>query len=464
MNANNIHSIWAKQALLANGWKDDVLIKIDPLGNIVSIVVGEQLPSIDCKTVKGALIPGITNLHSHAHQRAMAGLAEKTSTGGENKDSFWSWRSIMYHYLEKIQADDIHTIAAQLYLEMLKCGYTGVAEFQYLHHDPQGKSYQNKAELTLQCMRAAVNLGIAFTALPVLYKYGGFGSKSATSGQKRFLNNADEFLKIIESLTQAIKGNQNCNLGIAPHSLRAVDETLLKEVLSQCTDINMIHIHIAEQLKEVDDCLDWSGQRPVEWLLNHFDVDEKWCLIHATHMNQQETTQLAKTGAVVGLCPTTEANLGDGIFNAHDYFSDNGKWGIGSDSHISISPIEELRWLEYCQRLITHNRNVLSCPATPSTGAQLYQHACAGGAQATNRFAGKIEIGYRADFIVIDSEHPRIYGRKGNDLLDSWIFSGNDNPVTDVFVGGKQVITNGQHEHEEKINATFKATINKLAG
>lgn len=256
----------------------------------------------------------------------------------------------------------------------------------------------------------------------------------------------------------------NTSLGIAPHSLRAVDETLLNSVLGHCPDIDVIHIHVAEQLKEIEDCLYWSGQRPVEWLFEHFQVNEKWCLIHATHMSEKETAQLASSGAVAGLCPTTEANLGDGVFNARDYFSHKGKWGIGSDSHISVSPVEELRWLEYTQRLVTHQRNVLNSKSIPGTGSNLYQQACAGGAQATARLTGKIQAGYRADFVVIDNRHPRLYGRQQNDLIDSWIFSGNDNPVTEVFVGGVKVIADGHHEDEQRITAAFQTTLDQLAG
>ena len=457
-------SIWAEQALLASGWQNNVMINIDRQGNILSAKANQAADTSECTRVKGALIPGITNLHSHAHQRAMAGLAEKMTGNASQKDSFWSWRSIMYHYLEKIDADDIHAIASQLYLEMLKNGYTGVAEFQYLHHDPKGKPYKNRAELTLQCMQAALEIGIAFTALPVLYQYGGFGSIDATPGQKRFLNNADEFTQLVESLRKPVLQSNNATLGIAPHSLRAVDEELLTNVLNQCPDIDVIHIHVAEQLKEINDCLNWSQQRPVEWLLNHFSVNDKWCLIHATHMDETETSRLASSSAVAGLCPTTEANLGDGFFNAPQYFSNNGHWGIGSDSHISISPVEELRWLEYGQRLLSHQRNVLNTQNQPATGAHLYQQASNGGAQATARLTGKIQSGYRADFVVIDNHHPRLYGRKKDDMIDSWIFSGNDNPVTDVFVGGSRVIADGQHENEAQINKTFKTTVDQLAG
>ena len=252
-------------------------------------------------------------------------------------------------------------------------------------------------------------------------------------------------------------------LGIAPHSLRAVNQELLQHVLGGC-EYEVIHIHVAEQLKEVEDCLAWSKQKPVEWLFNHFDVDHSWCLIHATHMSREETHKLAHSGAVAGLCPTTEANLGDGFFNIEHYFSARGRWGIGSDSHISISPVEELRWLEYGQRLLNNQRNVLNSETQSSTGAFLYLNALAGGAQATARGTGKIEAGYRADLIVLDIGHPRLCGRQENDLLDSWIFSGNENPVKDVFVGGVKVITDGVHQMQEAIIKQFNSTINRLAG
>lgn len=464
MNASVTNAVWAEQALLAGGWEQNVLISVDLQGNITRTAVNQRPPAKDCTHLEGTLIPGITNLHSHAHQRAMAGLAEKATPGGENRDSFWSWRRAMYHYLEKIEADDIRAIAAMVYLEMVKCGYTGVAEFQYLHHDPQGKPYENKAELSLQCLQAATDIGIAFTALPVLYQYGGFGSAHAAPAQKRFLNDADGFLRIVESLRKAIQLSDNTSLGIAPHSLRAVDEALLQDVLDQLPDADVVHIHAAEQHKEIEQCLQWSGQRPVEWLLNHFNLNEKWCLIHATHMNVWETAQLARSGAVAGLCPTTEANLGDGIFNTQQFFSLDGNWGIGSDSHISISPVEELRWLEYAQRLISKRRNILNSNDMPSTGTYLYRQACHGGALATGRLTGRIQAGYRADFVVIDTLHPRLYARSQNDLMDSWIFSGNDNPVTDVFIGGTRVITDGQHGDEQRIRTAFQATIDRLAG
>jgi len=456
------NSIWVRDALLSDSWAKNVLINIDSRGNIVS-AEPNQKPATNSETLKGVLIPGIANLHSHAHQRAMAGLAEKSAHAQNSKDSFWTWRKVMYHYLEKIEANDMYAIANQAYLEMLKFGYVGVGEFQYLHHDVNGRPYQDRAEITKQCLYAAQNTGIAFTALPVLYGFGGFGSQAASAGQKRFLNDSDGFLKIVDSLAESVTGSDNASLGIAPHSLRAINRELLQQVLSEGKH-DVIHLHIAEQLKEVEDCLNWCKQKPVEWLFNHFEIDDSWCLIHATHMTHDETSQLAKSGAVAGLCLTTEANLGDGFFNVEQYCFEQGRWGIGSDSHISISPVEELRWLEYGQRLLSNRRNVANTGTQSSTGAFLYLKALSGGAQATARLTGEIKAGYRADFIMLDSEHPRLYGRQGNDLIDSWIFSGNENPVKDVYVGGIKVIEDGFHEKEVAIHAQFQATVNRLAG
>ena len=460
MSEQKVNSIWVKDAFLGNDWARDVRIEIDNHGDIVNY-------QADCEAngaiiVQGTLLPGMTNLHSHAHQRAMAGLAEKAS--GNNQDSFWTWRTTMYYYLERIRPDDLKAIASQLYLEMLQFGYTCVGEFQYLHHDIDGKPYQDRAEMTKQCHQAAVDTGIAFTALPVLYAYGGFGAQIASDGQKRFLNDVEQFAEIVSSLNLEISQSSNSSLGIAPHSLRAVDQQLLEQTFTNCPQAEVIHIHIAEQLKEIEDCLAWCDQRPVEWLLDHFEVNENWCLIHATHMNESETTKLAASGAIAGLCPTTEANLGDGFFNAGQYFSLNGSWGIGSDSHISISPFEELRWLEYGQRLQTNQRNILNTPEQPNTGSHLYQQALAGGAEATARKTGMIKPGYRADFIIIDDEHPRLYGRDQDNLIDSLIFSGNDNPVKDVYVGGVKVIDSGHHIDEEAIRNNFRSTLKHLAG
>jgi len=448
--------IWANSALLASGWADSVEIKIDSTGNITTI--SPDLPYSDGDRVE-VLIPAIPNVHSHAHQRAMAGLGE---SAGDTQDSFWTWRKVMYHYLERIQPDNLFHIAAQLYLEMLKAGYSCVGEFQYLHHDLNGQAYDNRAEMSLQCLQAATRVGIGFTALPVLYRYGGFGSAAALDGQKRFLNDADGFIEIVKGLQSATTNDANCSVGIAPHSLRAINRDLLAEVIASLESLAAIHVHVAEQTKEVDECLGWSGKRPVEWLFENFDVDQKWCLIHATHINDQETAAMAGSGCVAGLCPTTEANLGDGFFNAREYFAQRGCWAIGSDSHISIDPVEELRWLEYGMRLQTRGRNVLVSDASANTGRNLLDGALAGGAQACGRNIGSIAEGYRADLVVLDHEHPRLYGRSKDDLIDSWIFSGNSNLVRDVYIGGNKIIDNGHHADEDTIARNYRNTLDQL--
>ncbi len=449
--------IWANSALLAGGWSDSVQIAIDAGGNIASI--SPEMAYSDGDRVE-ILVPAIPNVHSHAHQRAMAGLGERA---GDTPDSFWTWRQVMYHYLERIEPDHLFHIAAQLYLEMLKAGYGCVGEFQYLHHDLSGKAYDNRAEMSLQCLQAARQVGIGFTALPVLYRYGGFGSATALDAQKRFLNDADGFNEIVKTLQAAVVGDGNCAVGIAPHSLRAISRELLDEVIASLDGLAAIHVHVAEQTREVDDCLEWSGMRPVEWLLANFNIDKNWCLIHATHINDHETATMADSGCVAGLCPTTEANLGDGFFNAREYFSKQGCWAIGSDSHISIDPVEELRWLEYGMRLQTGGRNVLISDAIANTGRNLLDGALEGGAQACGRDIGRIAAGSRADFVVLDHDHPRLYGRTKDDLIDSWIFSGNSILVRDVYIGGVKLIDQGHHVDEESIAHNYRTTLDQLA-
>jgi len=452
-----INRLWAASALLHDGWADSVEIDIDLNGNIADVSAGVDYRGGERVEL---LIPAIANVHSHAHQRAMAGLGERA---GDSDDSFWSWRKVMYHYLERIEPDHLRHIAAQLYLEMLKAGYGCVGEFQYLHHAIDGKPYANRAEMTLQCLQAAREVGIGFTALPVLYRYGGFGGAAPLDGQKRFLNDADGFAEIVAALQSATTGEPDCVVGIAPHSLRAIDRDLLGDVLDAVDRPAAIHLHIAEQTREVEDCLAWSGRRPVEWLYDNFDIGADWCLIHATHMNQAETAMMAESGCIAGLCPTTEANLGDGFFNAIDYLGAGGAWAIGSDSHISVDPVEELRWLEYGMRLQTRRRNVLVSKDSRYTGRRLVDGALAGGARACGRPGGRIESGCRADFVVLDHDHPRLYGRNGDDLLNSWIFSGNDNLVRDVYVGGKKLIDNGHHADEAEIARNYRDTLDRLA-
>ncbi|AGP88899.1 formimidoylglutamate deiminase [Alteromonas mediterranea] len=452
----NINTISVKKALLPTGWAENVEIEIDSLGYIKSVSQDARFTS--GSMIQGVLLPGMPNLHSHAHQRAMVGLAE---AAGLSKDSFWTWREAMYSYVSKVSPDQFQAIASQLYIEMLKNGYTNVAEFQYLHHDTNGQPYQNVAEISLRCVNAAEEVGLGITVLPVLYGYSGFGGQKPLEEQRRFINEPEQFMKIVNILQSYVEKNPNANVGIAPHSLRAVTKETLSLVLDNFKS-GPVHIHIAEQIPEVEASLAWSGKRPVEWLFDNFDIDSRWCLIHATHLNDKELSQLATSKAVVGICPTTEANLGDGIFPAEEFVAKGGSFGIGSDSQVSVNPTEELRWLEYAQRLIKNERNVLAPKPNVSTGESLYLSALSGGAQACARNIGAIEAGKRADFVILDDSNPRLFGRDEKSLIDSWIFGCSDNPVKDVFVGGKHLVKNFVHINEADVKNNFIKAVTEL--
>ncbi len=453
-----MRSLRFKTALLPDGWASNVQVSIDDQGNIAAIDVDA---AGNAPFVEGALIPGMANLHSHAHQRAMAGLAERSGAGD---DSFWTWRTTMYRFLDAMQPQQLHAVASQLYIEMLKAGYTRVAEFQYLHHQADGSPYENIAEMSLQTLHAARDVGLGLTNLPVHYEFSGFGNLPVAAQQRRFHNDSHSILSIVEELDKAGRGDHNVVTGIAAHSLRAIGKESFTEVLAAlaANTTRPIHIHIAEQPQEVESCINLCGARPVEYLYQHFDVDKNWCLVHATHMSETETLQMAASGAVAGLCLTTEANLGDGFFNATQYLNAGGQWGIGSDSQISISPTEELRWLEYGQRLVHGSRNQLSGGPNRSTGRNLFDAAAAGGAQACGHNSGAIEVGKRADFVVLDTSSPLLWERREDELLDSWIFSGNENSVRDVYVGGRLVIESGCHRDEAQIEQRFKSTMKAL--
>lgn len=445
-----------KHALLPDGWAKDVCIHIDEQGNIVDVVSGCRPGTSDYLT--GYLVPGIPNLHSHAHQRAFVGLTEKS---GNNTDSFWTWRKLMYRCLEHLTPDHMLSVASMAYLEMLKSGYTTVAEFQYVHHDQRGAAYNNVAEMSLQTIQAAHDTGIAITILPVLYRYSGFGNQAPLPEQRRFINDTDQFADLFQNVQATIANDCNANVGIAPHSLRAVSSNDLRDTLANCgsTAARPIHIHIAEQFAEVDACKKQHGSTPISWLQDNFDLDTNWCLVHATHASPVEIEFIAKCGAVVGLCPTTEANLGDGIMDVASLVAAHGAIGIGSDSQCTIDPVEEMRWLEYGQRLTRQTRNVLSTETLKSTGRAVFDRVTTGGARACGRHTGRIAPGYRADFLVIDADHPRLFGRVADDFLDSWIFSSSSNLVRHVFVGGRQVIRDFKHRDEAQIHAGFQKSL-----
>ena len=462
-------SLFAERALLPEGWARDVRFEVDEEGWLVGVETAAEAD--DAERLGGPVLPGMPNLHSHAFQRAMAGLAERAGEGGGGQDdSFWTWRQVMYGFLQRLTPDQVEAIAAQLYVEMLKSGYTAVAEFHYLHHDPEGRPYDDPAEMALRITAAAATSGMGITVLPVLYGFGGFGGAEAGAGQRRFLNGPEALLRIVEAAGREGTANPGqVRQGLALHSLRAVTPETLKAAVEGIAVVDPdapIHIHVAEQVKEVEDCLAWSGRRPVEWLLTEAEaaggVDRRWCLVHATHMTETETGRLAASGAVAGLCPTTEANLGDGLFPAPDYLAADGVVGIGSDSHISVSPIEELRWLEYGQRLVSRRRNLLASATETSVGARLFRAALAGGARACGRPIGRLAPGCRADLLVLDAEAPILLGREGDTLLDSLVFSGNVNAVRDVMVGGRWLVQDFHHHAEEAVLARFRDTLAAL--
>jgi formimidoylglutamate deiminase len=449
-------------ALLPAGWASDVTLTLDPRGMIEKV----EARSTDkaAKALKGIAIPAVPNVHSHAHQRLMVGLAE---VAGPGADSFWTWREVMYGFALKLGPEDIQAVATQLYVEMLKSGSTVAGEFQYLHHQPDGSLYKEPAELSLRCLAAAEDAGIAITLLPTLYAYGGFGGQPPVAGQRRFINDEARYLKILESLDKASKANPLSQLGISPHSLRAVTKELLGNVISGLDGLGRkaapIHIHVAEQTKEVDDCLAWSGgTRPVDYLLDNFAISSRWCGIHATHMTADETERMARSGMIAGLCPTTEANLGDGIFPADRFLKSQGAIAIGSDSHISVSPAEDLRQLEYSQRLRDRTRNALAAGPGKSTGRTLLDAALKGGAQSMAQPVGALAPGFRADITVLDDEHPALIGRSGDSAIDSWIFSGGNACVCDVFVAGKHVVEDRRHIKEEATFKNFRAAVKRL--
>jgi formimidoylglutamate deiminase len=419
---------------------------------------GDPVPA-PAERVGRFVLPGMPNLHSHAFQRAMAGLAERRGPG---EDSFWTWRETMYAFAEAIDPDDMKAIATQVYVEMVKAGYTQVCEFHYLHHGPRGVPYADPATMSLALVEAAAEAGIGLTLLPVLYMTGGFDGRALNERQQRFHHDVGRYVSLLERLVPL--QNDMLRIGVALHSLRAVPEDAMRAVLATgvCRDMP-IHIHIAEQIGEVQDCLAARGARPVEWLLDHADVDARWTLVHATHLTPHETARLAKTGAVAGLCPTTEANLGDGVFPLAAFIDAGGTLGIGSDSHISVSPVEELRWLEYGQRLLTRHRNVAARHPEESVGTVLWQRALDGGAQAASADVGRLVAGSRADLLVLDDRSPLLAARGEADAIDSFLFAGNTPLVRDVMVGGHWRVRDFAHVAEARAAAAYRGVVEKLA-
>jgi formimidoylglutamate deiminase len=449
-------------ALLPTGWSSDVVFSISTDGMIDKIEHHSRDKT--ARAMTGIAIAAVPNIHSHAHQRLMAGLAE---VAGPGADSFWTWREVMYGFALRLGPEDLQAVAAQLYVEMLKSGSSVAGEFQYLHHQPDGTPYDEPAELSLRCVAAAEEAGIAITILPTLYAYGGFGGQPPAAGQRRFVNGTDRYLEILRTLDRMSNANPLRQLGISPHSLRAVTKGLLNEVIAGLDGMGRIsapiHIHVAEQVREVEDCLAWSGGiRPVQYLIDNFDLSSRWCAIHATHMTAEERTRMALCGMIAGLCPTTEANLGDGIFPADAFLKGGGSIAIGSDSHVSVSPAEDLRQLEYSQRLRDRTRNALALGPGRSTGRTLLDAALKGGAVSMAQPVGALAPGFRADIAVLDDEHPALIGRSEDSALDSWIFSGGNACIRDVFVAGEHIVQDRRHIREEVIRKKFRAAVKRL--
>ena len=443
----------AATALLPGGWASDVRIDISN-GRIASVTTGARGEGqhLDC------LLPAPVNLHSHTFQRAMAGLTEKRSAG---QDSFWTWRTLMYRFLERLTPDDMQAIAAMVMMEMAEAGYAAVAEFHYLHHAPGGGSYADLAEMSARIAAAAAETGLGLTHLPVLYQRGGCDGRALTAGQLRFGNDMERFGRLWQAAKVALSDlPADTVLGVAPHSLRAVDAESLTWVADLAATAP-IHLHIAEQLAEVTEVQSATGQRPVDWLLSHQPVDGRWCLIHATQMTSTETEALARSGAVAGLCPITEANLGDGIFDGQRFLAAGGKFGVGSDSNVRISLSEELRLLEYSQRLGLKGRAILANPGQ-STGRVLYDGACKGGAQAAGRASGAIEVGMWADLMALDCSGPDLAASDGDTILDTYIFAGDDRMVSAVWSAGRLLVEGGRHVARDGIVARYRKAMARL--
>ncbi|MFD2183022.1 formimidoylglutamate deiminase [Rhodoplanes azumiensis] len=448
------------RALLPDGFAQNVRVTVrDGLFVAVEPNVTPDGASADgAQRIAGLALPGVPNLHCHAFQRGMAGLAERR---GPASDSFWTWREVMYRFLAHLTPDDAEAIAAFAYMQMLERGFSTVAEFHYLHHDVDGTPYADLGEMAGRIAAAAAATGIGLTLLPSLYGYGGLGGQPAVAGQRRFLNDPERFSRLVERSRVLVSTVPGARIGIAPHSLRAVTPDTLRAALEIAPD-GPIHIHAAEQVKEVEDCVAWSGRRPVEWLLDEMPVDRRWVLIHTTHMTPDETVRLARSGAVAGLCPLTEASLGDGIFDGARYLGSGGRFGVGTDSNIDIDPAGELRQLEYAQRLAHRARNVMATAEGESTGRRLLSEVLAGGAQALAQPAGAIAPGCRADLVVLDTTHPDLAAVASDRVLDTFLFVAGREAVATVMAGGAIVVEGGRHRGREAITARYGATLKRI--
>jgi formimidoylglutamate deiminase len=452
-------SLWFEAALLPSGWAREVRLTASA-GRIEQLTA--DTPSQPGDERHAIALPGLPNVHSHAFQRGLAGLTERRVAG---EDSFWSWRELMYRFVERLGPEELEAITALCFAEMLEAGFTHVGEFHYLHHQCDGTPFANPGELAERVVAAAAASGIGLTLLPVFYAHGGFGGAPPTARQRRFVNDVEGYARIVEACRHAVQPLPGASVGVAPHSLRAVTPQELAAVV-QLGQSGVVHIHIAEQVREVEECRAWSGRRPIEWLLASQPVGPSWCLVHATHATRAELSGIAACGAVAGLCPITESSLGDGIFPAADFRADNGRIAIGSDSNIMLDAAAELRTLEYSQRLAQRSRNVLAAGTDVSTGRTLFDASLGGGRQALHsgmaaQPAG-LAPGASLDLVTLDSNHPALLERRGDEILDSWIFAGGRELIDCVWRGGERVVSGGRHRDSEALSARYARALRTL--
>jgi formimidoylglutamate deiminase len=444
-----------RAALTQDGWRDNVRVTIS--GGLIESVETNVAAPAQAERHDLYAVPGIGSLHSHAFQRGMAGLAEQ---GGRRDDQFWSWRDVMYRFVGALTPDDVEAVTALAYMEMLEAGFTAVGEFHYLHHDPAGQLYADPAEMGHRVIAAAAETGIGLSLLPVFYAHSGFGGQAPTAGQRRFIHSLESYAGLLERLERGVAALPGAQLGLAPHSLRAVTLDELSALVSVAKD-RVIHIHIAEQVREVEESIQATGARPVEWLLANAPVGPRWCLVHATHLTDAERRGIAESGAVVGLCPITEANLGDGLFPLREFLDEGGRFGIGTDSNVAISLVQELQLLEYGQRLVCRARNVAATDSA-STGMRLFSGAAAGGGQALDQANGLLAPGARADIVGLDLAHPALIARRGSEIIDSWLFAGTGSAIRMVMAGGVTLVRDGHHVRRQAILERWRRTAGRL--
>ena len=451
----DVRDLWFESALLPQGWASRVRLTALK-GRIAGVQVDTAPTATDERHALG--VAGLPDVHSHAFQRGLAGLTERRGPLGDN---FWSWRELMYQFVERISPDELEAVAALAFAEMLEGGFTRVGEFHYVHHDLDGTPYGDVGELTRRIAAAAAETGIGLTLLPVFYAHSGFGGAPPAARQRRFVTDLDTFARILEAAREAVRALPGAVVGVAPHSLRAVTPGELTPLV-QLAGVSPLHLHIAEQTQEVLDCLAWSGLRPLTWLLEAQPVNQRWCLVHATHATREELQALASTGAVVGLCPVTESNLGDGIFGADAWQALCGRFAIGSDSNVLIDAAEELRTLEYSQRLAHRSRNVLASGPGCSTARTLYDAALAGGAQALGDEQAGLAVGAWLDVVSLSPEHPALAERHGDAILDSWVFVAGRSAIDCVWCRGEKVVSGGRHRLRDALVARYRRALRKL--